>query len=215
MTTREDKPPFPKLRETSNLSSPENLRDSFGQLLAVNANIDLERDFAAIPLPTTASIRLAETIVNAGYHRIIGKHPDAAHDLRPTAWKSDGEAYFRQFPVRQKNVSRQMKFDKPAGAPMRALQSTSLQFGGRPGPHIAQRFTNATSSKITELRQEWNNRVMNIAETSMGPTPACVALAQRLAPPEYRRWLKERRSLLGADNAISGTNQGYIDDEMG
>ena len=108
-----------------------------------------------------------------------------------------------------------MKLDKPANGPLRMVTSTSLQFGGRPGPHITQRVTNAVDDKVFSLRQEWNNRVLDIAASRKGPTARSLDLAIRIAPPEYRLWLQERRQQISPVQAVSGSNQGYIDDEMG
>lgn len=212
MIAKHDKPPFPKLRETSNLSSPEEMRDSEGSLLAVNANIDLEKDFASIHLPTTAHFREAAAIFHSSLMlRILPTCPSLESDLEVVTTKADAVAWFRQYPVRIKNQCRQMRFDKPKNGPMRVLSSSRLQFGGRPSPHLTQRMTVAVDFEVSKLKDEWNCRLVEIVTRGRGPG---LQLALRLAPPELVQWLHDRRQLLGSAEAVCGFNKGFIDDEM-
>jgi hypothetical protein len=211
MNIKHDRPPYPKKRETTNMSSPEDLVDSRGQPLAVNPGIDLAGSFTGTTLPTVATFRTASSIIHDGYNHICEAHPELAEDLRPTGVKGDGRAYFRQFNVRRKCVARQMKFDKPRDRPLRLVSSLALQFGSRSGPTITQRFTNFGDVQISRLVTQWDRRVQKIASEGTGPG---LDLALRLAPPTYRDWMLRRAAALGEAQATSHFNRGYIDDEM-
>jgi hypothetical protein len=210
MNIKHDRPPYPKKRETTNMSSPGDLCDAEGRPLAVNPGIDLG-SFAGTTLPTVATFRTAAAIIHDGYCIICEAHPELAEDLCPTGIKGDGRAYFRQFPVRRKCTARQMKFDKPKDGPLRLVSSLALQFGSRSGPTITQRFTNVGDVQISRLFGQWDRRVQKIATEGRGPG---LNLALRLAPPAYCDWMLRRAAALGGAQATSYFNRGYIDDEM-
>ena len=99
MVVQRHKPPFPKHQETSSLSSTKGIANSNKQLVAVNANIDLAKDFPPLELVTTTNLRQSGAIVHSAVKNINTCHPESIYSLIPTWVKTDRFAHFRQLEI--------------------------------------------------------------------------------------------------------------------
>ena len=106
-----------------------------------------------------------------------------------------------------------MRFDKPKGRPLRSLQSSRLQFGGKLGPHLAQRLSDSIDGILSRGFPDVELEMIHIANNDEESNPALRELAQHMAPAEFQLWIERRRDFFGESQARSFFNRAYLDDE--
>ena len=115
--------------------------------------------------------------------------------------------------MRKQDQIRQMRFEKPRGRPLRSLQPTKLQIGGKSGPHLAQGLSDSIDVILSRDFSDVELEIIHFANNDEEPNLALREIAQHSAPAKFQLRIEQRRDLLGERQARSFFNRAYLDDE--
>ena len=208
-----------KPRLTTDKSGPHDATDATGRPIADNANIDLD-DHAEAKLPRASDIRQAVEVLGSMARSVMpavreaASTPEeaerAARALEVDMGTDDMQAYFSQFNVRFKNISRQGIVLPREDGSLTYSFSRRIQFGGKSAPSWAMCMTGAIRHRLAALTSLEEDRfAADAAAYELNPTEGNATAAR--ASPKPLRDLIARRALLGLPSQATWV-AGYIDD---
>lgn len=207
-----------KPRLTTDKSGPRDVTDDHGRPLADNDNIDLA-DHPETKLVRASDIRGAlgvlTAIVQAVLPAVRASAPSeaaaeqAAAALEVDIASDDMQAYFSQFAVRHRNISRNGIVLPRENGTLTYSFSRRVQFGGKSSPAWAMRMTNAILFRLNRVMDDEERRFAADAHAYERGLTGGSAVAASVSPKPLRDLLARKRAELGPEHARPFWCAGY------